>query len=53
MPLWTISVLPQSGQAVGTEQSELERTLDALEPDTLSPREALDVLYSLKALIRQ
>lgn len=37
----------------GTEQSELERTLDALEPDTLSPREALDVLYALKALIRQ
>jgi DNA mismatch repair protein MutS len=32
------------------EPSALERALDALAPDALSPREALDALYQLKAL---
>ena len=32
--------------------SDLERALEAIDPDTLSPREALDALYTLKALTR-
>ena len=32
------------------EPSALERALDAIAPDALSPREALDALYQLKAL---
>jgi len=32
------------------EPSEAERALAAIEPDTLTPREALDALYRLKAL---
>jgi DNA mismatch repair protein MutS len=35
-----------------SEPSALERELAALEPDTLSPREALDALYRLKSLLR-
>jgi len=35
------------------ESSALERALAALQPDTLSPREALDALYQLKSLIRE
>jgi DNA mismatch repair protein MutS len=31
-------------------ESALERALRAIEPDTLTPREALDALYRLKAL---
>lgn len=32
------------------EPSEVEHAVDALDPDTLSPREALDALYRLKKL---
>jgi DNA mismatch repair protein MutS len=32
------------------ERSRLERELDAVEPDALTPKEALEVLYRLKAL---
>jgi hypothetical protein len=30
----------------------LERELQALEPDTLTPRQALDALYRLKSLLK-
>jgi DNA mismatch repair protein MutS len=32
------------------QPSAAERALDELDPDTLTPREALDALYRLKAL---
>jgi DNA mismatch repair protein MutS len=35
------------------EPSTLDRAVDALEPDTLSPREALDALYRLKELRKE
>jgi DNA mismatch repair protein MutS len=35
------------------EPSALDRAVDALEPDTLSPREALDALYRLKELRKE
>jgi DNA mismatch repair protein MutS len=36
--------------AAAVEPSALDRAVDALDPDTLSPREALDALYRLKKL---
>ena len=36
--------------ATAAEPSEVESALAAIAPDTLSPREALDALYRLKAL---
>ena len=35
------------------EASLLEKSLTALDPDTLSPREALDALYQLKKLLNK
>ena len=39
-------------QAPGAEPSALDQALALLEPDILSPREALDALYQLKKLTR-
>jgi DNA mismatch repair protein MutS len=38
--------------AVAVEPSALETAFDALDPDTLSPKDALDALYRLKKLRR-
>jgi DNA mismatch repair protein MutS len=35
------------------EASLLEKSLAKLDPDTLSPREALDALYQLKKLLNK
>jgi DNA mismatch repair protein MutS len=43
---------PKSGASSQAEPSVLEQALAAIEPDTLSPREALELLYRLKALPR-
>ncbi|HKT30371.1 DNA mismatch repair protein MutS, partial [Dyella sp.] len=42
---------PQLGLFAPPEPSAAERALKDVEPDTLTPREALDVLYRLKALV--
>ncbi len=39
--------------AAAHEPGELERAVAALEPDTLTPREALDALYRLKSIKHQ
>jgi DNA mismatch repair protein MutS len=36
-----------------TEQSAVDKALGTIDPDTLSPREALDALYQLKKLLTQ
>jgi DNA mismatch repair protein MutS len=41
---------PQLGLFSAAQPSAAERALDDLDPDTLTPREALDALYRLKAL---
>lgn len=46
LPLFTQAPPPME------EHSPLKDALDGIEPDTLSPREALDALYSLKALAK-
>jgi len=39
-------------QAAAPEPSELERAVAALDPDQLSPREALQAVYALRALVK-
>jgi DNA mismatch repair protein MutS len=36
-----------------TEQSAVDKALGTIDPDALSPREALDALYKLKKLLNQ
>ncbi len=38
---------------VHSERSEVEEQLSDIQPDSLSPREALDLVYQLKALVRK
>ena len=42
---------PQLGLFAPPQPSALEETLRALDPDTLSPREALEALYRLRSLL--
>ena len=42
---------PQLGLFPPTQASAAERALDELDPDALTPREALDALYRLKSLV--
>ncbi|MBT2117884.1 DNA mismatch repair protein MutS [Dyella sp. LX-66] len=42
---------PQLGLFAPAEPSAAERALDEVDPDALTPREALEVLYRLKALL--
>ncbi len=45
-----IDLFAMPAPAAASESSEVERALGKIEPDTLTPREALDALYRLKAL---
>ncbi|WP_374590137.1 DNA mismatch repair protein MutS [Aquabacterium sp.] len=46
------AALPAEAYPIDSEPTEVERLLSEIQPDTLSPREALDALYRLKALAR-
>jgi DNA mismatch repair protein MutS len=52
LPLFA-AARPKSKAAVRSEPSAADRALDALNPDELSPKAALDALYHLKSLRRQ
>jgi DNA mismatch repair protein MutS len=41
---------PAAAPAAGTRDAELHAAIDGLDPDALTPREALDALYRLKML---
>ncbi len=43
---------PSAPPVAAMEPAELERAFEAIDPDALSPREALDALYALKELAR-
>ena len=45
-------VIAATEAPVETGPSELDLRMQDIDPDQLSPREALDVLYSLKALAK-
>jgi hypothetical protein len=38
---------------IPAELQELQNTIESIDPDRMTPREALDALYELKSLIRQ
>jgi DNA mismatch repair protein MutS len=46
----TIESSPQWGLFAPTPSSAVERALDGIDPDALTPREALEALYRLKSL---
>jgi DNA mismatch repair protein MutS len=50
LPLFAASA-PASGLAAVAEPSAVEALLDQLDPDGMSPREAMDALYRLKGLL--
>ena len=45
-----IDLFTAPAAAASPEASDIERALAKIEPDSLTPREALDALYRLKAL---
>lgn len=47
LPLF--SAAPRPADSRGAKKSELEEAFEAVNPDELSPKEALDLLYELKA----
>ena len=49
LPLFAASPNPVSAKPAGP--SEIERALDAINPDELTPRDALEALYKLKTLL--
>jgi DNA mismatch repair protein MutS len=50
LPLFR-AVPPRAGPSPAASPSEVEKALTEVEPDTLTPREALEVIYRLKALL--
>jgi len=52
LPLFSAAVATASKPSGVSEPSALERTLAEINPDELTPKEALEVLYRLRALER-
>lgn len=51
LPLFA-AARPQSGPTVRSEPSAIDTALETLNPDDMTPKEALDALYHLKAVAR-
>ncbi|MBL3559205.1 DNA mismatch repair protein MutS [Rhodovulum sulfidophilum] len=52
LPLFSAAAIPQPSQSAPEGPAPLDERLSAIHPDELSPREALDLIYELKALAR-
>ncbi|TDX31946.1 DNA mismatch repair protein MutS [Rhodovulum visakhapatnamense] len=52
LPLFSAAAIPQRPAPVPAGPSPLEDRMSAIHPDELTPREALELLYELKALAR-
>ncbi|SOC06772.1 DNA mismatch repair protein MutS [Rhodobacter maris] len=52
LPLFAISAPPPPAPAPAPKASEVEAQLRALHPDEMTPREAMDALYALRALLK-
>ncbi len=48
LPLFSLSL--EGANKDSTQPSEIEKKINNIEPDNLSPRDALDIIYQLKAL---
>ncbi len=51
LPLFAATAVPDEALAPAVEPEPLREALQAIDPDTLSPKDALDILYRLKALV--
>jgi DNA mismatch repair protein MutS len=51
LPLFAAAADPDENRVEPPQKDELHRALEELDPDRLTPREALDALYRLKALL--
>ena len=52
LPLFAVMEKPVAPAAPDPAQQALVKALEDIQPDTLSPREALNILYELKSLQR-
>jgi DNA mismatch repair protein MutS len=50
LPLFAAAAIAQGTEPEGPPADPLRAALDAIDPDTLSPREALEAIYRLKAV---
>ena len=50
--LWVSLGLAWAAQTLAQGPSAVEMALAAINPDALSPREAMDALYQLKAMLK-
>jgi DNA mismatch repair protein MutS len=51
LPLFAAAAAPDNVEEAAQTDDELRQTLAGIDPDRLTPREALDALYRLKALL--
>jgi len=51
LPLFAAATPPDSDGEEPSPDDELRRALSEIDPDRLTPREALDALYRLRALL--
>ena len=51
LPLFAVAPSPDDDKDVAPPGDDLRRALEAIDPDRLTPREALDALYRLKAVL--
>ena len=52
LPLFAAAPARPAGGVTRQEESEVEKALGEINPDELSPREALELLYSLRQRIK-
>ncbi|MDR0247604.1 MAG: DNA mismatch repair protein MutS, partial [Burkholderiales bacterium] len=52
MPKHDTVSFPDTKAGVALHETELYKAVDAINPDTLTPREALDQLYALKKMLQ-
>ncbi|MFO1159904.1 MAG: DNA mismatch repair protein MutS [Reyranellaceae bacterium] len=52
LPLFAAAPARPTGTAARPRESEVEKELAAINPDELSPRDALDLLYALRAKVK-
>ena len=53
LPLFSQKIMPTTAKETNVQYEELMASLKALQPDDLSPKEALNVLYELRNLYKK
>ena len=52
LPLFAAAPARPTGSMAKVQESEAEKTLKGVNPDELTPKQALDLLYELRRLVR-